>query len=86
MLDHRSARIAQVPVQPLLPQHGNKCSEQGDKETHVHEASGDDDLARWIFLSGRSDEGLTGDGGLVESEENNAEEGGGFLVWIGLEA
>ena len=27
-LDHRTARIPQVPVGPLLPQHGNECGQQ----------------------------------------------------------
>ena len=85
-LDHRSARVPQVPIQPLLPQHGDECCEQGDKETRVHEASDDDDIARRTSLSGRNGGGLTGDGGVVESEEDGAEEGSGFLVRIGLEA
>ena len=85
MLNHRPTRVPQVSIQPLLPQHGNECSEQGDQETQVHQAGGGDDLTRWIFLSRWDNGGLTGDGGLVESEKDSAEEGGGFLVRIGLE-
>ena len=69
----------------MLSQHCNECGEQREYETRVHQAGGGDDLARWIFLSGRNAGGLTGDGGLIESEEDGAEEGGRLLVGIGLE-
>ena len=83
-LDHRPARIAQVSVQPLLPQHGNEGSKEGDQETRVHETGGGDDLAGWILLNRWNNGGLAGDGGLIESEEDCTEEGCGLLVWIGL--
>ena len=85
MLDHRPARIPQVPVQPLLPQHGDKCGEQGDHETCIHETGDGDDLAWRIFLSRWDGRSVTRNGGLIESEENRAEEGSRSLVRIGLE-
>ena len=69
----------------MLPQHSDERGEQGDKETRVHEASSGNNIARWTSPNGRNGGGLTGDGGLVESEGDGAEEGGGFLVGIGLE-
>ena len=69
----------------MFPQHRNERSEQGDQETRVHEAGGGDDLARWILLSRWNHGGLSWDGGLVEGEENGAEEGGRLLVLVGLE-
>ena len=36
-------------------------------------------------MNGRYGRGLIGGGGLIKSEEDGAEEGGGLLVWIGLE-
>jgi len=84
-LDHRPARIAQVPVQPLLPQHRDECGQQGHQKTRVHETGDDDNLARWVSLNGWNGGGLTGDGGLIESEEDGTEEDSGLLVWIGLE-
>ena len=84
-LDHRPARILQVSIQPLLAQHRDKCREHGDYKTRIHEAGHGDDLAWWIFLGKWDGRGLTRDGGLIESEEDRAEEGGGLLVRIGLE-
>ena len=80
-LDHRPARIPQVPVQPLLAQHRDECSEQGNQKARVHDTRDGNDLARWISPGG----GLTGDGGLIESEEDGAEEGNRLLIGIGLE-
>ena len=84
-LDHRPARIPQVSVQPLLAQHGDECREQGDNQTRIHQARDCDRLARRISLDRRGGRSLARDGGLVESEEDCAEEGGGLLVRIGLE-
>ena len=83
-LDHRPARIPQVSVQPLLPQHGDECGEQGDQEARIHEPSYGDDLARWIFLSRWDGGGLAWAGGLIESEEDCAEKGRGLFVGVGL--
>jgi len=69
----------------LLAQHGDECGEQGDQETRIHETGDGDDLARWAFLNRRNDEGLTGDVGLIESEEDGLEEGRRLLVRVGLE-
>ena len=69
----------------MLAQHGNKCGEQGDQKTCIHEAGGGDDLARWVFPNGRNCRGLTRGGRLIESEKNCTEEGGGLFVRIGLE-
>jgi len=84
-LDHRPARIAQVSVQPLLPQHGDECSKQGDKQTCIHETGDGDDLAWRAFLNRWNGGGLTGDGRLIKSEEDDTEDGSGLLVGIGLE-
>ena len=84
-LNHRPTRIAQVTVQPLLAQHGDERGEQGDHKARVHQTSDSDDLAPWISLGGWDGRGLTGDGGLIEGEEDRAEEGGRLLVGIGLE-
>ena len=84
-LDHRPTRIPQVSVQPLLAQHRDECSEHGDYETRVHETGHCNDFARWISLGRWGGRSVTGDRGLIESEENCAEEGGGLLVRIGLE-
>ena len=46
---------------------------------------GGDDFPRWAFLDRWKDEGLTGDGGLVESEKDGTKEGHRLLVWIGSE-
>jgi len=68
----------------LLAQHGDECREQGDHETRIHETGDGDDLAWWISL-GRWDGGsVTGDGGLIESEEDGSEEGSGLFVGIEL--
>ena len=83
--DYRPAGIPQVPIQPLLSQHGDERGEQGDQKTCIHKTGDSDDLARWIVLNRWNGGGLAGDGGLIESEENCAKEGGGLLVWIGLE-
>ena len=69
----------------MLAQHSDECGEHGYYETRVHETGHGDDLARWIFLGWWDGRGLTRDGGLIESEEDRAEEGGGLLVRIGLE-
>ena len=84
-LDHRPARIPQVSIQPLLAQHCDECGEHGDYQTRVHETGHSDDLARRVSRDRWDGRGLTRDGGLIESEENCAEEGGRLLVRIGLE-
>jgi len=40
---------------------------------------------RWVSLDRWNGGGFTGDSGLVESEEDRAEEGGGLFIGIGLE-
>jgi len=59
----------------LFAQHGKERGQEGYHKARVHETSGGDDLARRIFLNERNCGGLTGDGGLVESEDGT-EEGG----------
>ena len=44
-----------------------------------------DDLAQWVLLNRRNGGHLTGDGGLVESEEDSAKKGCRLVVRIGLE-
>ena len=84
-LDHRSANVPQVPVEPLLAQHRDECGEQGDQETRVHESSDCDDLTGRIF-HGWNGGGFVRDGGLVEGEKDRAEKSCGLFVRIGLEA
>ena len=83
-LDHRSPRLPHVPVEPLLPQHGDERRKQGHQETGVHQARDGDDLARWDSWDGWDDGGLTGDRGVIESEEDCAEEGGRLFVRVWL--
>ena len=80
-LNHRPAQVPQVPVEPLFPQHGDECGEQGGQKTCVHEASGRDDLV-WWSLGKRNDGGLAWDRGMIESEEDGAKEGHGLLVRV----
>ena len=63
---------------------GSRCGKQGDHKTRVHQ-TGDDDLARWISLNRWDGGDLTGDGELIESEEDGEEESSGLLIGIGLE-
>jgi hypothetical protein len=53
-------------------------------EARVHEAGDSDDLARWV-LSRWNDRGLARNGGLIESEEDGAEEGCRLFIRVGLE-
>ena len=53
-LDRRPARMARVPVQPLLPQHCNKRGQKRDQKARVQQASSDNDLARRVLLGGRN--------------------------------
>jgi len=69
----------------LLAQHGNECREQRNHQTCIHQTRDRDRLARRVFLNGRDGRRVTRDGGLVEGEENGAEEGSGLFVRIGLE-
>ena len=69
----------------MLAQHGDECGKQGDHETRVHETGDGDDLAWWIFLSRWDGRSVTRDGGLIESEENRAEEGSRLFAGIGSE-
>ena len=84
-LDRRPARILQVSIQPLLAQHRDECREHGDDQTRIHETGHSDNLARWISLGRRDGRSVTGDCGLIESDEDRAEEGSGLLVRIWLE-
>ena len=69
----------------MLAQHGDECGKQGDHKTRVHETGDGDNLARRAFLNRWNERGLIGDSGLIESEKDGAEEGGGLLVGIWLE-
>ena len=77
--------MSQVPVQPLLPQHRNKCSEQRDQETCIHESCGGNDFVGWIFLDRRNCGGVIWDSRMVEGEEDGVEEGCRPVIGIGLE-
>ena len=82
-LDRRPIQIAQVSVQPLLAQHRDGCGEHGDCETRAHETGDGGDLARQAFPNRWNDGGFTGDGGLIESEEDSSEEGRRLFVGSG---
>ena len=69
----------------MLAQHGDERGKQGDHKARVHETGGGDDFGRRGLLIRWNGGGLTGDGGLIESDEDSAEEGSGLLVGIGLE-
>jgi len=60
-LDHRPTRIPQVTVEPLFPQHCDKCSQQRDQETCIHESGGGDYLAGRDFLDGWNSGGFIWD-------------------------
>ena len=84
-LGHWPTRIPQTLGNPLLCQQSDECGEQGDHETRAHEIVGGDDSSRWALLDTWNGGDLTGNGGLVESEEDGTEEGRRLLVWIGFE-
>ena len=77
--------MARVACSFSLSGGGSRCGNQGYHKTRVHDTGDDDDLARWIFLNGQNYGGLTGDGELIESEEDGEEESSGLLIGIGLE-
>ena len=56
-----------------------------NQEICIHQAGRRDDLARWVFASGRNGGGLAENGGLVESEEYGTKKGSGLFIRIGLE-
>jgi hypothetical protein len=85
-LDHRPARMPQVPVEPLFAQHCDERGEQRDQETRVHQSGDRDDLGGGVFLGGWNGGGFVRDSRLIEGEEDCAEESGGLLVRIGLQA
>ena len=84
-LDHRPARVPHVSVQPLLPQHCDERREQRYQQAGVHETRDGDDLAGRVLLNGQNGGGFVWDCGLVEGEEDGAEEGHGLVVGVGLE-
>ena len=84
MLDRRPACIPQITIKPLLPQHCDKCGEQGDQQARIHEASDSDDIAGRIFLDGWNDRGFIWDGRLVEGEKDCAEKSCRLIVWVRL--
>jgi len=83
--DRRPAGVPEVPVEPLLSQHRDKCGKERDQETRVHEPGDGDDLAGRSLLDGRDSGRFVRDGRLVEGEKDRTEEGCGLLVRIGLE-
>ena len=83
-LDHRPARVSQVSVEPLLPQHRDECGKQRDHQARVHESGDRDDLGGRIFLGGWSGGSLARDGGLIEGEDCT-KDSSGLIIWIGLE-
>jgi hypothetical protein len=77
--------MPQVSVYPLLRQHGDECDQQRSQETRIYETGDGDDFTRWVLLDRWNGGGLTGDGGLIESEEDDAEEGSRLFVRIRFE-
>ena len=69
----------------MLAQHRDECGEKGDQETRVHEPSGSDNLTRRISLSGWNSGDFVWDSGLVEGEEDRAQEGSRLIIRVGLE-
>ena len=84
-LDHRPARMPQVSVEPLFSQNRDECCEQRDKQAGVHENCGAKDLAARVLLYRWDGRGFVWDCGLVESEEDCAEESHRLVVGVGLE-
>ena len=68
------------------PQHCDQRGSQRDHPASVHERRDRDDLGGGNFLGGWNGGGLVRDGGLIEGEEDCAEENRGLFVGIGLEA
>ena len=75
-LDHRRARIPQVSVQPSL---SHECCDQRDQQTGVHETYDGDDVGERILLNWQNGGRFVWDCGLVEGEEDGAEEGWGLV-------
>ena len=69
----------------MFSQHGDKCGQQEDQKTGIHETGDSGDLTQQAFLNRWDGRGLTGDGGLIESEEDGTEKGYGLFIWIRLE-
>ena len=74
-LNHRPTQMMQVLIEPLFAQHRDECGQQRDQETCVHQAGDGDNLAGKILLDRRNGGGFVWDCGLVEGEEDGAEEG-----------
>ena len=68
----------------MIPEHSNERGKQGGQNARIHETGDGDGFARWISLNRWDGRSLAGDGGLIESEENSAEEGRRLFVWIEL--
>ena len=83
--DRRLARVPQESVQLLLSQHCEECCEQRGQQTGTQETRDGDDLAGRDLLNGRNGRGFAWDWGLVEGEEDGAEECHRLVVGGGLE-
>ena len=83
-LDHRPTGMSQVPVEPLFAQHRDERGKQRDQEARVHQSSDSDDLAGGTFLNRWNSGSCVRDNGLIEGEEECAEESCGLLVRVGL--
>ena len=77
--------MAQVPVDPLLSQHGDERGKQRDQKTCVQETGDGNNLAWWVSPGRWDSRALTRDSGLIEGEEDRTEESYGLFVWIGFE-
>ena len=84
-LDHRSTRVPQISVEPLLPQHRGERGQERHYEACVQEGSGGDDFCGRVLLDRRDDGGFVWDYGMVKGEEDCAKERHGLVVWVRLE-
>ena len=85
-LNNRPSGVSQVLVEPLLPQHRNKCGQQRDQKAQEQEAVDGDDFAGRMLLDGCNGAGFVWDCGIVEGEEDSMEESCGLItgIWLKL--
>ena len=73
--------MPQVSVEPLLPQHRGKRSQQRHQKARKQETIDGDNLAGRVLLNG---EGFIWDCGMVEGEEDDTEESCRLVAGIRL--
>jgi len=65
-ISQASNRPSSVGTDPAIG--SDECDQQRGQKTRAHETGSGDDLVQWIFQNRWDGEGITRDGGLVESE------------------